>query len=329
MRYISKNDSNSKTFWGKLKQWRSDKRYDFFDNYRTSLTLIFLILIMIPVGLALSTLLSSHSSNQPGARFNQAQSFGTFGKTATLTKASIDSSQNKILLYFDFSNGNNFANDPMNWNNIKFDFKGDKWLSSNPKTLASFIPTSTNTGVIEVEHVNSGFQDIQVVLKDKQIDPTKVSIASTSSSSQNTITDSDDLSAKFIINRDTPKNAILAKNVTQTDLIIQETNAQIKNLRTLVAKNNDSIKQIAKSNAQLQSDKSILESQKASVTNDTDSQSIDSQINAKQQLINSGIEQRAKIKAEISDQNLKLKKLNSQLNDAKAGKNSVGKVIKF
>lgn len=326
MRYITDIEPISNKKRDRFRQWRRNKRYDFFDNRRASLFTIFVAFIVILVSMVISSHLSARPSNMPGAKLNQTQPFGSLGKNVKLTKAITDNKTNTTLLYFDFSNGSEISTDVINWDNVKIDFMGDHWLQSNPPTKAEFIPTSSNTGVIKLRNVKNKYQDFQTIFSDKQIDSSKIMAASDGYSKDKK---PEEVQAKFVINRDTPKPKNINSSIDQKTLAISENNVKQGEIDKLIEHNQQAIKDLKKSDKQVSADIQALKNQKKISTEGSDIENIDTQITAKQDALSESSNKKATLLNDIQDQKLNKQSLEKQLINLKKGKLDLHAVIKY
>ncbi|MGR8823251.1 hypothetical protein [Leuconostoc citreum] len=247
--------------WSKFKAW-------FVENQRRNLLIIFSIFFSIAALVTITVSVIPRPSNLPSTPLNNPVTFGTLNKNATLTQSDFNPKNGVLSLHFQILDGTQADKSFVDINKISFtaitDHGGDQ-------VTGSYIPTSTNTVVVQFENLSHNFNAVTVTAHDKSVNTAAVeapsSISSTSSSQTKFDKSNEAQSGKFTINRDkiTYNNSLTASS--QSTLAIQEYHSKITDEKSIIKKNEKAIAQYQKAITQQEDSIKNYERQQADSPN--------------------------------------------------------------
>ncbi|MBS0949248.1 hypothetical protein JK159_02470 [Weissella minor] len=252
-----KNKQPKRTFWGtvvrewtKFSRWRANKKYDFKDRLRFNLVKVFGVFMFTAFGLIVYSNVTPRPSNVESTPLNEAQTFGTLGKSATLTSRDYNPNTGTLVLKFRLSDGSESLSPIIDTTKIKFDFSGENHTDGE-RSKVYVVPTSNSSVAVQFVHLNKGFRSVKVKLTDKSIDPNAITVSNNQqeNSSENNTKQPQvkQTSTEFIVNNDQLKKDVTLPVQSQKTLALEQNKTDIKDTQKYIHKVKKGIEEWKKS----------------------------------------------------------------------------------
>lgn len=227
----------------KLRHFFSDQKYNFKDRLRQNLVIIFGLFIATGIGIISYSSLTPRPSNVQSTPLNEAQSFGTLGKSVKLTSRKYNPNTGIMLLAFKFTDNTNSDVPVIDTRKIDVGLGGDNYYVDG-QTMAKVIPTSPDTLDVQFKGIKSSFRAIKVNFKDKSINTEQIAQATASGDSTSEKTKEDSPKAEFVINNDKLKVDHNLMFASQEELALEQNTQDILDEQTKIKKNREAIRKI-------------------------------------------------------------------------------------
>ncbi|MCK8605767.1 hypothetical protein LNP18_06565 [Leuconostoc citreum] len=255
--------------WHKFSHW-------FVENQRKNLLRIFGFFVLVAVSSVILVSVVPRPSNLPSTPLNTPKTFGNLNKSATLTESKFNPKNGVLQLYYTINEGADTKNTCLDISQISFTAIADR---GGKKVTAFYIPTSSNTMVVQFKNLNPKFNAVTITAHDKGINTAAVEAPSSySSSSSSSLKNSNSVKAnegKFIVNRDKLSLSNELDFLNQSQLEIEEYHLKIANQRNVIKLNETAITEYQKGIEQQNDLIKGIEKQQANSTDDTLQNSID------------------------------------------------------
>lgn len=298
----------------------------FVEHQRRNILLIFGIFVGVSTLLTMMVNVLPRPSNIPSTPLNTSVSFGTLNKSATLTESIFNEKNGVMELHYTITDGSQATQNYVDINQIKFTAEADH---GGDQVTGKYIPTSSNTVVVQFKNLSHKFNAVTVTVHDKSVNtadidaPSSSSLAS-SSSNKNQSKSNNNL-GKFTINRDkvTRSNSLVARS--QMSLEIAEYQNKIKSENTVISKNKKAI--IAYNKAINQENDAIKNYQKQ--LNDSSDSTIQTDIENSRNNITQIRSQISDAENNISQSQDKISNFEKTISRVKAGNSQLPKPTKM